>query len=183
MLLPVLLLACAPDLSDKDNEPTDSAADTAIDDPGRVLSTDEGGGVSRVVVDASAEAVSVYFDFSDSGESDPSAGWELAFVRYGVTVNGGTSGDGGVEVAPVEDTAFADLSAAPADGWRTDDGETAALGDWYDYDGATHTLSAADRIYAVRNGAGETWKIQFLDYYDEAGNSGFPSFRWAAMGG
>lgn len=194
MLLLSLLLACAPDISDKDDTTSDSASmgetgetgadtDSGADDTGRVRSADEGGGVTLVQVDASAEGEAVYFDFSATGESAADGGWELAFVRYDVTVNGGTTGDGGVEVAPVEETGFADLSTAPSDGWRTDTAEAAALGDWYDYDGATHTLSAADRVYVIRNGAGETWKLQFLDYYDDAGNSGFPSFRWAALGG
>ncbi len=197
MVLMTLLLACAPDLrdtdkvaaetgdADTDTAPTEDTApdtDSGSGDPGRVVATEEGGGVTLVEVDASAEGEVVYMDLGAHGESDAASGWELAFVRYDVTVNGGSSGEGGVEVAPVEGTAFADLSALPADGWRTDTAEAAALGDWYDYDPSTHTLSAADRVYAVRNGDGEAWKIQFVDYYDDAGNSGFPSFRWAVLG-
>ena len=80
-----------------------------------------------------------------------------------------------------EDAALEEVSNAPADGWISDDGQTYALGDWYDYDESTHVLTAHPRVYVLRNGAGDTWKLQFVDYYDDSGNSGHPAFRWAAL--
>jgi hypothetical protein len=200
-----LLAACAPDIRDTDGDgDLDVAADTAdtsdtgdtsdtsdTEDPddtedtsppaGRITSVDEGGGVTLVEVEGTGDRDFVHFDFASAGEVAATDGWELAFQRYAVRVNGGTSGGGGVEIAAIEGVAFDAVDAAPASGWRTDTAEALALDDWYDYDGATHVLTAADRVYVVRNGAGEAWKLAFVDYYDDAGNSGFPSFRWAGL--
>lgn len=211
MILFSLTLACAPDIRDTDNDgdldvadsglgdsgeadadtdsdgdadtdtDTDTDSDTAAD-PGRVSSTPEGStGVTYVEVESTSETEWIYLDFAMSGEATSTGGWEIAFSRYNVMTNGGTSGIAGVEVAPVEGAGLEEVTSVPGGGWREDAGEDYALGDWYDYDGATHVLTAVDRTYVIKNGAGEAWKLRFVDYYDDAGNSGYPSFRWAAL--
>jgi hypothetical protein len=105
----------------------------------------------------------------------------MAFLRYDPMTNGGASGSAGVEVSPILDAALEAVATAPTDGWITDDEKTYAMGDWYDYDHATHVLSAKQTVYVLRNASGDAWKVQFVDYYDDAGNSGHPSFRWAPL--
>lgn len=201
--LPALLLvaACAPDIrdtngdgdldvadpdtadtdtSDTDTDDTSDTSDTSAP-AGRITSVDEGGGVTFVEVESTGDSEFVHFDFASPGEVAATDGWELAFQRYAVQVNGGTSGSGGVEIAAIEGVAFDAVDTAPANGWRTDTAEALAFDDWYDYDGATHVLTAGDRVYVVRDGTGAAWKLAFVDYYDDAGNSGFPSFRWAGL--
>ena len=52
---------------------------------------------------------------------------------------------------------------------------------WYAYDLLTHTLSPQPYVYVVRTGDGGHFKIAFTNYYDAAGTSGFPTFRWALL--
>jgi hypothetical protein len=137
-----------------------------------------------VVVDA-REGVS-YVDLGDASSVAPAqvaeaGAWELGFERYFFYVTGGTSGPGGVEAARVEGVAFDDLLAPPASGWTTDSDDGSALEDWYVYDSVNHVLYAADVVYAVRGPDGAAWKVQFLSYYDDVGNTGFPSFRVARL--
>lgn len=203
----LFLFACAPDIRDTDGDgkldvadsppestPTDSRPqDSDPPDPGddsappadhTVVSVPEGAtGVTYVDVDASSETAAVYFDFSSPTSVGASAGWELSFTRSVVLTNGGSSGSGGVEVARIEDVSLEEVTEAPGSGYVSDTADTPALGDWYDYDPANHTLSAHPRVYVLKNGAGEHYKLQFVDYYDDAGNSGHPSFRWALLGG
>lgn len=201
-----LFLACASDLRDLDDDgapdvavtdtaplDTDTAVDTDPDpdaDPATtfdatVTLTDDGTGVFEVVVDA-REGVS-YVDLGDASLSAPAqaaeaGGWELGFERYMFSINGGTSGTGGVEAARVEGVSFDALSAPPDTGWTTDSDDGSALEDWYIYDSVSHVLTAAEFVYAIRAPDGSAWKVQFLSYYDDFGNSGFPSFRFARLG-
>jgi hypothetical protein len=207
----LLLLACAPDLRDLDGdgvpdvalgdsaEPDEDTGDAGADDSASpdtedtapattfvptVTVTDAGDGVFEVVVNA-REGVS-HVDLGDATAFQPAqvaeAGpWELGFERYFFSVNGGTSGPGGVEAARVEGVTFDALLAPPADGWTTDSDDGSALEDWYVYDSVNHVLYAAEVVYALRAPDGATWKVQFLSYYDEVGNTGFPSFRVARL--
>jgi hypothetical protein len=192
----ILLLACAPDIRDLDHDgdidvafPDTGETDTDTDtDDGTTIDTaivpsitvtDEGSGVSKVVVDAN-EGVT-YVDLGVPEQTNVLGGWEISFERYFLRLNGGVEGPGGVEVSPITDQAFADVTTAPKSGWVTDTDDGMALEDWYIYDATEHVMYAAPVVYAVRNGAGEYWKVQFLSYYDDAGNTGFVSFYVAAL--
>jgi hypothetical protein len=195
----LFLLACASDIRDLDGDGvpdvavTDTAAsgddsasdsgepDTAVDtgfEPHMTV-TDAGNGVHVVEVD-SQEGVT-YVDFGVPEQTSVIGGWEVSFERYFFRVNGGTNGTAGVEAAVVTDQSFDALTTAPASGWVTDTDDGLALEGWYVYDSVNHVLYAADQVYAIRNGAGEAWKLQFIDYYDDQGNTGFPSFRIAPL--
>jgi hypothetical protein len=72
--------------------------------------------------------------------------------------------------------------------WRTDeadadgDGEDETLFiDWFDYDSSTHILSPKRRTTLLRTVEGAVVKFEVVDYYDDAGTSGFLSFRWAQL--
>lgn len=193
----LLLTACAPDIRDLDGDGIldvalpDTGGDTGEDETGEdsvidtafdphVTVTDEGGGVSLVELDSN-EGIT-YVDLGVPEQTNQLEGWELGFERYFFYLNGGVNGTGGVEALVITDQSFDAITSAPADGWATDTEDVYVLEDWYIYDSTNHVLTAADQVYLVRNPAGEVWKVQFIDYYDDYGNTGFPSFRVAAIG-
>jgi hypothetical protein len=54
-----------------------------------------------------------------------------------------------------------------------------SLSFWFEYVFATHEVVPYGNVYVVEAADGRCAKIQFTDYYDEAGDSGFVSFSWA----
>ncbi len=52
---------------------------------------------------------------------------------------------------------------------------------WYDYDQETHILTPKDQVYIVQSVSGDYFKLQILDYYDDAGTSGYLKFKWATI--
>jgi heme-binding HmuY-like protein len=138
----------------------------------------------------------VYFDFQSGAQVTPEEpedddGWDLAFQRFHVRSNGGSSGSGDAEVAVLDDE-FEALTAAPDSGYVSDseDGDdegsepdTAFEIDdgWYAYDPSSHTLSTRGLVYVVLTPEGDYFKLEMLGYYDDAGNDGRPSFRWAPL--
>ena len=108
-------------------------------------------------------------------------------------LDGGVSGDGGVEVVPVTGD-LTTLTAAPSTGWLTDadDGDDPdALPDyafeqgdgWYSYDPATHVLTPRPLVWAIRATTGGPWALVIDRYYDDAGSSGVFTVRWRPLGG
>jgi hypothetical protein len=186
------LPACAEDL--RPDQPDAGVPGGDDDDdggggPSHVTNTDNGDGTTTTVVDATRDADWVYLDLETAAEVGEGDDWDLAFQRFKIKLNGGVSGDGGMEVAILPGADFGAMVAAPADGWVTDvaDGPDddadpdLAFGGWYAYDVATHVLTPNDQVYVVRSGAGGYFKLEMLDYYDDAGTSAFPKFRWGPV--
>lgn len=199
LLVAMNTTACGPSIEDLDLEDDGTVSDdSGADDPG----TDDTGtgdtdtedtgngadnGLTELAIDATDAEAWQYLELATGalvGEDDD---WSLAFKRFDVKVNGGVSGDGGVEVAWV-DAALSLDAQAPATGWVTDeadadeDGEPEyALADWYDYDVSTHTLSPAAGSCFVRGVDGVTYALAFRDYYDDAGTSGFPTIAFGEV--
>ncbi len=139
-------------------------------------------------------------------QNDP-AGWDIAIRRTDIKLNGGVSGSGTVAIHDMLRDDWAARSTVPADAqWHTDEngalafitypprergGECAfgADGDygWYYYSGfcdkgnGLHHISPRDVVYVVRGRDGHYWKLRMLDYYGDAGESGHPSFEFAAL--
>lgn len=173
-----LFPACTPAADDDESSAGDDAGERGIQ------TEDQGDGSFISVVDARDEAAFVYLDFEGKAEVTAGEAWDLGFARFNVATH--------VEVAVLMGAAFDEVTAAPADGYVGDaaDPETAmqetmpgfAFDLWYDYDPATHVLTARDDlVYVVHTPEGNYFKVQMLDYYDEAGSSGHVTLRWAPL--
>ena len=181
------LAACEPALPDPWPRPQEDAGTAA-----KVVTVAEGAAnLSRV--DAMSDDTFTALDL-DTGAEVPfePAAWDLAFQRFHIRARGGASGGGGVQVAPLEGTAFDAVTAAPASGWLEDqpDGpdanadldtvfETAAS--WYTYDVMTHALTPAPTTYVVRSDQGDHFKVRVEGYYDTAGTPASFTVRWARI--
>jgi hypothetical protein len=187
LLLLVAVAGCAEDLAlDEAEGETQTIATEPLAD---------GGFTTRV--DASASDTWVYFSFVSGAQVIPldpqdSSDWDLGFQRFHIITNGGASGNGGASVATLADQAFADVVAAPAEGYvadepDSDDSDTLVdsafeTGDgWYAYDEMTNRLSPRPIVYVIRTARGAHYKLSILDYYDDAGSSGHPTFSWAEL--
>jgi phage baseplate assembly protein gpV len=173
---------------------TDSTAagtDTASASVDSLIATtlsDDGSALAEV--DASNAEIWVFFDIDTGLQVTEMDGWDLAFQRSNIKVNGGVSGDGDVSVTTLPGVAFASVTQAPASGYGTDEANPddannpnlifLADGGWYEYDIATHTLSVRDQVYVVKSTDGAWFKLRMEDYYRDA-DGGYPSFSWAEV--
>ncbi len=164
---------------------------------GDAFTHDEKDEVSTTTVNATCEEEWVYLNLSDKTSVSPnnpedSQEWDLAFQRFKIKSNGGISGTGNVQVAVVTNTDFNELEEAPSSGYLTDaedsddededpDYPFLAPNAWYSYDEDTHILTPKDQIYVVQSISGDYFKIQLVEYYDDAGTSGYPQFNWASV--
>lgn len=180
-----LFPACTPAADDGGGDDTASDDSGGPADDNGIKTEDQGDGSFVSVVDARAEGSFNYFDFESRAEVEGDGGeWDLGFQRFNIATH--------VEVAVLEGARFDELVEAPKDGYVVDaaDPETAmqetmpgfAFDLWYDYNPMTHALSArADVVYVVHTPEGNYFKVQMLDYYDEAGTSGYVTLRWAPV--
>ncbi|HWB77950.1 MAG TPA: HmuY family protein [Nannocystaceae bacterium] len=179
------MTACAPDLED----------DLADDDGGaaeggeQITSTVEGE-VVHSTIDATDEAAWVRLDLETRAQVDESDdGWDLAFSRFNVALNGGVSGDGGMEAVLLDGVALDDVTSIPSGPWVTDVADGDDHGDdpdyvtagWYDYDFATHVLTPRPIVYVVKSVEGNAFALQIVAYYDDAGSSGWLQLRWKPL--
>jgi hypothetical protein len=189
---------CATDLRPSTDGATEASVDVAVggDAPvtGRVQNRIDGTYVVTTV-NATSSSEWVYVDLDTAQQATESmSGWDLAFQRFKVKVNGGTNGDGNVEVARLAGTSLDDLRSAPSTGWMTDaradgvpdagpEGDLAFSrnGGWYGYDMMTHRVTPNDASYVVRTTARRIVRLRFIAYYNAAGTGGHPSFRWSTL--
>ena len=164
-------------------------------DPGKSAETGDASAVSAgdAVIDATSETAWTYLDLETAAVVTPddptdSTAWDLGFQRFLVAINGGVSGSGGMEAARLEGVDYNDEVDLPTSGWVTDepdaddDGEPErALDDWYDYDAAAHALTPKDLLFLLKSVEGDAYKLQFVDYYDDAGTPGYVHVRWGGL--
>lgn len=165
--------------------------------PGTIENQPDGDGFWSIV-DATAGGLVadprqsyLYARFTDEGlepvalnddEALASMDWDIAFHRYIVRLNGGSSGPSCVAAARISG-AYDDVKQAPADGYRVDDqlddqcafradteaGDPGNERDWgcalreyYLYDGC---LKMTGDVYAVRLADGRALKLTVTHYY------------------
>lgn len=145
-------------------------------------------GPTLMTVDASDGSRWRYFSFAAGSVVDTPdpLGWDLAFRRFQVIVNGGPgfAGSGGVvDLGPVS---FDSVRAVPADGYAVtvvrSDSVTAALQRWYEYSFTSHLLTPKPHVYAVRTVDGRYAKLQFAGYYCPGATPGCVTFRYTYQG-
>jgi hypothetical protein len=148
-------------------------------------------------VDATDRMAWRYFDLESSSEVFPAVAgdsieWDLAFQRFRIQTNGGSSGIGGTEVAIVRERPFEEVTSAPVapyvqdaldgDDENTDPDFAFLAGEgWYSYDEGSHILSPRPIVFVIRTPESRFFKVQVLDYYDQSGTSGHLTFRWAEI--
>ena len=118
-------------------------------------------------------------------DPDP-LGWDLAFRRHDIIVNGGDGFAGRGGAVALEGVAFDSLAEAPAGGYRATeagrDSVQLAFRRWYDYGFTSHLLEPKDRIYAVRTADGRYAKMEIVSYYCPEAVSGCLTFRYVYQG-
>lgn len=180
-----LTCGCADDLTPNTDAPEPSAT---------VVTEALEGELFMTAIDASDRERWVYFSFAEAAEVDvgdpaTSTEWDLAFQRFNVLSNGGASGSGGRAVAILDGMQLEAVTSAPADGYvedRPDSEDEDRIADsafadgdgWYDYDSADNTLSPKPIVYVLRAPGPQYYALAFSSYYDDAGTSAHPSFRW-----
>lgn len=198
----VILAGCG-DLDGPSANNANNANNTNNDNGDGLLESTTEGGVTTTRVNATSEEIWVYLDLESGEEVEPtdpatSSDWDIAFQRFKVKVNGGISGDAGVEVAQIEGADFDALDAAPADGFVTDraDGEdngeiadfaisigpSSETGPW-NYDLNTHTLSGSDFVFVIRSAEDAFFKARFTEYYNDVGDPGWVVMEYAPLSG
>lgn len=163
----------------------DASLETAADGEDTLLTLD----VSLGGTVGAATSSYAYIDLNtlqllelDDIEAATDASWHIAVKRTEWRVNSADSGPGAMEVASVEGTPFASAAMPEAsDAWRPDDFMSdecevqeigrgfldTAVGQWYDYDFMTHTVSVKQDplVYFVRDGAtGGAWRFMIETY-------------------
>jgi hypothetical protein len=187
--------SCAESLEKRLTPKLDTGAD-ADPDP---VEHDESAAVGEVVslvIDASSQEDTIYLDLDSGRKVDVSAAWDLSLRRFHIQMNGGVSGEGGVQALALENVAFEDVESAPEQGYSTDtqDGEADndtdpdnlfnnGESDWYDYDVSHHTLTSKKLTYVVSTTEHRLFKFAIDEYYDEAGSPAILSVRWARLAG
>ncbi|MCG8417378.1 MAG: HmuY family protein [Proteobacteria bacterium] len=188
---------CAPQLDTPADKPFGGGGGAP---EGTIVHEDPGDGTTITRVDASDSTVWVYLNLSSKEEivpdsPDTSADWDMGFQRSNVKINGGVSGSGNVEIAALTGQEFGSLSQAPDTGYITDEPDTPVdqggdendkpdyafdTGDsrWWDYNPANHVLTPRDITYVLHSVDGHYYKLEILSYYNDAGASGYLSFRW-----
>ena len=190
------LAGCAPAITSPNTGDTDQTDKTLA--PKVTTTYAEADKVYTTMVDATSETAFIYFDLDTQKEvtpADPATDttWDLAFQSTTVLSNSGVSGKGDMRVARLAGSAFDSVTEAPTSGYKTDaaDGDdsnsivdSAFLvdGAWYSYNMGTHKISAHENVvYVVQSTEGKFYKLAFTSYYDAAGTSRFPKFKWAEL--
>ncbi len=185
LLLGLAVTGCAPDL--RTDYPFDGQSNTG---PLVEVSPQEDGS-SVTLIDATNKSSLVFFDIDEgremkADEAFDTNGWDLAFQRYTVTMNGGGGNPTGVvRVAVLKDANWDALTSAPAEGYQQDASEPVFIGvegGWYSYDLVKHRLvSREELLYVVQSSAGRFFKLRMLSYYDSAGTPARLSFRYQPL--
>ncbi|TGL25663.1 heme-binding protein HmuY [Leptospira bourretii] len=165
-------------------------------------------GSYSTIVNASSACAWVYVSLKSEGVLvDSSAQWDLAFKRYNIETNSGTSGSGsggacdsgstnfsatfnGSECTAVVDVKLSSAGGGPVSASSESINPVmaapldltpmpAGYGTWYTY--ADTILTAKSKVYIVTGSEGSKYAIQMLDYYSVAGTSGYPKFRWKKL--
>jgi hypothetical protein len=185
------LAACAGDIRPSDFQ-LDGPPSDAFTPTGLVTTGQNADGTFTTIIDATSASEWTHVDFDARAAAEAGGPWEVRYQRFHISVNGGVTGPGGVEVVPITGRLFDEVTAAPAGGWLADapDGDDPGFdpdyafeqGDgWYTYDFDRHLLTPRPHVWVVRSPSGATVKIKIERYYDAAGTPGWVTLRWKPL--
>jgi hypothetical protein len=143
-----------------------------------------GAGPHLLTVDASDPESWRYVDLArGTVVEDPAVGWDLAFRRFEVRVNGGAGAAGRAGVIDLGAVAFDSVTMVPADGYagmeaQGRDTTLAVAADWYSYSYTTHVLRPRDRTFAIRTAVGRRAALRFSSYYCPGARPGCVTIRY-----
>ena len=172
-LVLVVLSLRRPELPEYAPTPTDGAVADSV-----------GPGAHLLTVDASSPESWRYADLArGTVVDDPSTGWDLAFRRFEVRVNGGAGSNGMGGAVDLGDVPLDSVSSLPVDGYRGmeasgRDTTNAVLDHWYTYSYTTHVLTPKDRTLAVRTRDGRKVALRFMSYYCPGAEPGCVTVRY-----
>jgi len=130
-------------------------------------------GSDDIQIDATSHENWSYFDFA-SGETveitdaSTSSDWHIAFQRYNVKLNGGSSGPLSIQVADLEELGndfgmdYDGLETLPelsAEDFGTDE-VNYIFQDWYTYDMSNHSVNPSGKVFAFRDAEGNYAKLE-----------------------
>lgn len=165
-------------------------------------------GAFTTEVNASSACAWVYVSLKSNGIlSDVTRQWDVAFKRYNVATNSGTSGSGsggacdsgqtnfsnsfnGSECSALVDVRLSSSGGGPVSASSESISPVMAApldlspmpsgyGAWYSY--SNGILTAKSKVYIITGSDGSKYALQFLDYYNAAGTSGYPKFQWKKL--
>ena len=145
-------------------------------------------GPIQVTLDASDVDVWRFFDFSTGTVVDrPTAdGWDIAFRRFQIGINGGEGFRGVAGVIDLGEVSFDSVSSVPRDGYvgagARRDTANAEIGRWYSYSWTSHLLRPSPRVFAIRTADGRFAKLEMVGYYCPGIRAGCPTFRYVYQG-
>jgi len=219
--LPAVVLATACGDSNNDSPPDAGGCDPATVLPSTfrligktstgTVSVTTNAGVTSGKIDATAGGFAmsgdnpyVYVDLKAGAklaitdlDARTSSAWDIALKRASVRSNSGDSGAGDRELAVVQATTLAEVTAAPASGYVADDFTTddcmldsvgagepkTAFGEWYDYDVNLNRLTPKPEVYVIKRSDGTSTAFRITAYYDppESSNSAIYSVEWKQL--
>lgn len=145
-------------------------------------------GPGLVTIDASDASRWRFFSFAAGSVVDnpDRTGWDLAFRRFQVIVNGGAGFAGAGGAVDLGLVPFDSVSTVPAEDYVVtvvrSDSINAALQRWYEYSFTSHLLTPKQNVYALRTADGRYAKLQFAGYYCPGATPGCVTFRYMYQG-
>lgn len=139
-------------------------------------------------VDAQDDTRWRFFDFSSGSvvERPAPTGWDIAFRRHFIIVNGGDGFSGNAGIQRLEPGDREGGKALPSAGYLETragrDSTVRGLGKWYDYSFIRHILEPRPGRFAVRTADGRYAVFQILSYYCEGGMGGCFTLRYKYQG-
>ncbi len=149
---------------------------------------------AEVTVDATNDSIWVYFNFYSGSTleiEDPnnSTDWDVAFQRFKIKTNSGTSGSLGLGALSAGVIDFESYRLVPADGYVADEmlidpmsqqeySGSGVLQEWYNMEGMPPIITSKSEVYVIQNEWDKYVKIQILNYYDENNVSGHITFKY-----
>lgn len=171
---------------------------TALPSPDPKVKHERDGEGYKTRLDATDRKAWVYLDLDDraypAADAAEGGAWDLAFRRVNIRLNGGISGKGNVGGTVVEgQDAFDKTKQSPGGAFEQDKqgnsdpnndpfGEAGLVfGFWYDYEPKNHVVTPKPRTYIIQSNQGKVFKLQILDYHNQAKTSAHYTVRWAPL--